>query len=143
MKTTHALVVGCALLCLLAPAGAGAVDRLRGNLFSNGGTPIGGLTGTGKVLNGAAGQAAGGRSAGSGKDLCHGFWCFGGVQIVGVEDGPGGSHAPTVLEFGLPTPNPMRERMGISLSLPKSGDGRVDGFDVQGRVVGAMHAGQL
>ncbi len=143
MKRTHALVVGGALLCLLAPAGAGAVDKLRGNVFSNGGTPVGGLTGTGKVLNGAAGQAAVGRSAGSNKDLCHGFWCFGGVQIVGVEDGPGGTHAPAVLEFGLPSPNPMRDRMRVSLSLPKAGDVRVDVYDVQGRVVGAMHAGQL
>jgi len=138
-----AILVAGVLVCLLAPARAGAVDKLRGNLISNGGTPVGGLTGTGKVLNGAAGQAAVGRSAGSNKDLCHGFWCFGGVQIVGVEDGPGGTHAPTVLEFGLPTPNPMRERMGIALSLPKAGEVRVDVFDVQGRVVGAMHAGQL
>jgi len=133
----------CALLVLAAAHPVGAAPVLRGGVLGNGATPPTGSVGGGKVLYGTAGQAMVGQSGNANSNLHSGFWCYGGVRVVSVEDGPPGTPVPATLEFGVPTPNPARGRVGFALSLPKLTNVRVDVFDVQGRVVGAMHAGRL
>jgi hypothetical protein len=84
-----------------------------------------------------------GLAANTSKDLCSGFWCFGGVRVLAVDNGPPGAGLPKALSFGRPSPNPMRERMTLSLALPKAAEVRVGILDVSGRAVGEMHAGRL
>jgi hypothetical protein len=143
MKRTRGALVACAVLCLLAPAGAGAANKVAGGVLGTGGNPATGSTGSNKVLYGTVGQTVVGQSNGAAHNLCHGFWCFGGVRVVSVDDGPGGSRVPTLLALSLPAPNPMVSRMSMDLSLPRASDVRVDVYDLQGRAVGAMHAGRL
>lgn len=143
MKRTRWLALVCALALATAAADARAANKVAGGVIGNGATPAAGSTSAGRVLLGTAGQAVVGNSSTSHHNLCHGFWCAGGVRVVSVDDGPDGSHAPTELAFGRPSPNPMTDRMNVSLSLPKAAEVRVDLYDVQGRMVGGMHAGRL
>ncbi len=139
-----ALLAVCALIAVAAPALASApMLTVAGGVFGNGAAPAGGVTGSGRAVLGTVGQPIVGTSTGATKDLCHGFWCGGGVRVVSVDDAPDGGHAPKVLAFGRPSPNPMTDRMRVSLSLPMAADVRVDLHDVQGRLVGGMHAGRL
>jgi hypothetical protein len=126
-----------------AAASAHAATTVTGAVIGNGATPSAGATGGTKVLRGTAGQTAVGLSANAVKDLCSGFWCFGGVRVLSVDGGLPGQSSPAALAFGLPQPNPMTDRVTLSLALPKTAQVRVLVFDVSGRTVGAMHAGRL
>ena len=143
MKGADWRLAACALLVLAVAQPAGAVTVLGGGVLGNGGTPSQGSAAGGKVLTGTTGQAMVGTSSNAKNNLCHGFWCWGGVRVVSVEDGPPGGRRPTQLEFGLPATNPSPGRVALELSLPSAADVRVDVFDLQGRVVGSMHAGRL
>ncbi len=147
-RTSMPLVALLASAWLVAaaasPARASApMLTVAGGVFGTGAAPAGGVTGSGRAVLGTVGQPVVGASTGATKNLCHGFWCGGGVRVVSVDDAPDGGHAPKVLAFGLPSPNPMTDRMRVSLSLPAAAEVRVDLHDVQGRLVGGMHAGRL
>ena len=120
------LVVG-ALLALAIAIPAMAVTLLRGSVTANGGTPSAGSSAAGKILYGTAGQAVVGISGNALNNLCHGFWCFGGVRVVSVDDLPGGG-APKTLDFGRPFPNPAFDHVGLTLALPRTADVRVNVF---------------
>ena len=79
---------------------------LKGGVLGNGAMPAEGATGGGRILYGTVGQAAVGASGNSVWILCHGYWCFGGVRVISVDDPPEIVNLPTVLAFGLPMPNP-------------------------------------
>jgi len=119
---------------------AAAANGIRGGVVGNGATPTTGSAAAGKVLYGTVGQPMVGSAAGSSHRVGDGFWSFGGVRVVTVGDGP---KLPTVLELGLPSPNPTNGAVALSLAVPGAADVRIDVLDVQGRVVGAMHAGRL
>ena len=127
---------------LIVPTSATAASVIAGSVLGNGATPAGGMTGATHAILGTVGQPVVGLSAGAATDLCEGFWCFGGVHLLSVE-GPAGAAAPAALEFGRPSPNPMRDRMTLVLALPRIADARVRIVDVAGRAVGEMHAGRL
>ena len=143
MRRTMGWIAVLAILACWVPGVAGAANKVAGAVLGNGGTPATGSAAGNRVLYGTAGQAAVGQSIGAQHDLCSGFWCAGGVRVLAVGDGPPGTPAPKDLAFGLPTPNPMTDRLAISLSLPKAAEVRVQVYDVAGRVAGAMHAGRL
>jgi len=130
------LALFLSLAVALSAADAGAA-KLRGGLLSNGGTPSAGSASAGKVLRGSAGQWAVGRSSGSAKAICHGYWCVGGVQILAVDDPPDLLPA-LALEFGRPTPNPAAGEVSLSFSLPAAADVDISVFDIVGRRVGAL-----
>jgi hypothetical protein len=119
-----------------------AATTLRSSVLGNGATPSAGVGAAGRVLVGTAGQAAVGYAGSASKALCHGFWCNAGVHVAGIEDPPGGG-LPTTLEFSLPAPNPAFGTVRFRLALPHAAAVRVDVFDVQGRMAGAMRAGNL
>jgi hypothetical protein len=143
MMRTKSWLVACALLALAAAGASHAATVLKGGVVGNGATPATGVTGPTAKIYGTAGQAVIGNSAGVAGNLCHGFWCYGGVRVLSIDDGPGGARVPTTLEFGPPTPNPTVGPVAIALALPHAAEVRVDVFDISGRVVGAMHAGHL
>jgi len=113
---------------------------LRGGVNGNGGNV--GSSGT-HVLHGTAGQAAVGVSDNAGHILCHGFWCFGGVRVVDVEQPDPGEALPDRLEFGQPTPNPAHGVVSFRLALPEAASVDFAVYDVQGRLVGRMFGGRL
>ena len=120
-------------------AGDAGAALLRGSVVGNGGTPATGSSGSGRVLYGTAGQSAVGRSGGANNILCHGFWCFGGVRVLAVEENdPPGADLPTELAFGPATPNPSRGGVRFSLALPKAAAVDLGLFDVSGRRVGSL-----
>ena len=115
---------------------AGAVGYvMRGYVVANGATPGSGLTGSGRVMLGTAGQAAVGLSANATRELCSGFWCWGGSRVVSVEDQPPGSNLPAELSFGRPYPNPAAAALRFALALPKPAGIELSVLDLQGRVV--------
>jgi hypothetical protein len=135
--------VAAALCFALTPVPGRAAATVRGKVLSGGATPASGATGSGRVLVGTVGQPAVGASAELNGHLCLGFWCFGGVRIVSVEEDPRDPGLPTALAFGVPVPNPARGAVALRLALPRAADVRVSVLDVEGRVVGSMHAGRL
>ena len=112
---------------------------LRGGVIGNGGNVSGNGT---HVLYGTAGQAVVGISDNAANILCHGFWCFGGVRVVEVEEPPG-LVLPDRLAFGPPAPNPARGAVTFELALPEAAGIDLAIFDVQGREVGRMRGGRL
>lgn len=144
---SHAVAESLALLILAAflATSAGAANfAIRGFVIGNGATPSIGSTGSGRVLHGTAGQPAVGVSAGGTKKLCHGFWCFGGAQVLAVEE-PGelDSHLPTRFALGYPYPNPVRETVRFAIDLPRASRVDLCVLDVQGRLVRRIEAAVL
>lgn len=132
------------LLAISIPPGAQGY-ALRGYVVANGATPGGGLSGSGRVLLGTAGQAAVGQSANATHELCSGFWCWGGSRVVSVDDHPPGADLPKELSFGCPYPNPAPGAVRFALALPGPSRVELRVLDVQGRVVwtqrGRLEAG--
>lgn len=60
-----------------------------------------------------------------------------GSGTVGVDD------APLVLSFSSPYPNPARNAVRMSVTLPTAGDAIVQAFDVAGRLVQTIARGPL
>ena len=133
LLTTLALVVAMA-----APAGA---FGLRGQVIASGGTPATGMSNGTRRMLGTVGQPAIDISNGVTRNLCHGFWCFGGSRVVAVDPPgaePAGIGLPMELSFSAPRPNPSRDHVGFELALPKEADVNLTIFDVQGRRVYTM-----
>jgi hypothetical protein len=132
------------LLALAPPSGA---YRLGGGVMGTGATPAGGIGDGRYVLLGTVGQPVLGASGNATWTLSHGYWCFGGVRVLGVGP-PGGGPAvvPTEISFGPSVPNPARGDVHFELALPHAGTVRLVVLDVSGRVVdeasGAMPAGR-
>ena len=141
--TSFAIAV-LATVALVAPP-ASAIYAIRGSVIGNGANPSVGITGSGRVLFGTAGQAAVGMSFGTNYELCHGFWCFGGSRVVSVDPLPPGEgpRIPTELSLGIPFPNPASAAATVLLALPR--ESRVDLaiLDVQGRMVRRVMSGPL
>lgn len=112
--------------------------QMRGQVLANGATPATGLTGSGRVLLGTAGQPAVGTSMGTNLELCSGFWCFGGIRVVSVDDRPPGIDLPAELAFGKPYPSPAPGAVRFALALPKAARVELRVMDIQGRLVAAQ-----
>ncbi len=124
-----------AIVVLVAGAQAQTGPVLGGSLVGNGG---GVVSGPGLRLLGAVGQPASGFSAGGATGVCSGFWCLGGLAVVGVGPDPGGENgAPLAFAFGAAFPNPTRGETSFRLALPRAGRVRLEAFDVAGRLLGA------
>lgn len=65
------------------------------------------------------------------------------VKTTGTVDVGEGSNVATKLELGQNEPNPFQRTTRISFTLPRSGDVRLDLFDVAGRQVRALIAGEM
>ena len=135
-----ALAVAGGLTC---PTPAAAGYAIRGYVIANGGTPPSGISGSGRVLVGTAGQPVVGVSSSETWSLCHGFWCLGGWRVIAVEEPPpaDGPRLPTVLAFGMPRPNPARDAVRFAVDLPKPARVDLRVLDVQGRLVGVVASG--
>jgi hypothetical protein len=131
-----------AMAAVLLPGHARGANVVAGAVLGDGATPAGGMTGGSHAIIGTVGQSVVGREAGVTRDLCDGFWCEGGVRVTNVEDPPG-APAPATLDFGRPSPNPMRDHVALVLVLPRAAEVRVRVLDIAGRAVGEMHAGAL
>lgn len=129
------LLAGATLAALAALAGSVAIANaylVRG-VIGNGGQPA---TGGGLAVNGTVGQAITGGSGGPGTILGHGFWVTAGARVTAVDPGQGDGSAPG-LRLGRTYPNPSRDVVSLTVSLPRAGRVRVSVFDVSGREVGA------
>lgn len=109
---------------------------LRGYVVATGGTPATGITGAGRAMYGTVGQSVVGVSSAT-RTVCDGFWCFGGVRVVGVEP-PETPGLPTKVSFSAPRPNPAHDRVGFELALPREATVILTIFDVHGRHVLTM-----
>ena len=136
-------VLGAVLLCVAGSPAIAQTVVLRGGVVGAGATPVTGLSGSGVVMVGTVGQAAIGRSVDLNSNVCLGFWCFGGVRVVAIEEDPIEDGLPTAIALGPPSPNPTSGRVTFALALPAAADVRVHVIDVEGRMVGSMHAGHL
>lgn len=149
MRPAAPFLMACALLAGagLAPPDARAAYAVRGFVLGNGATPGEGAASAGRRLFGTAGQPVVGASAGAARELCHGFWCVGGAQVVSVEDpapsGPGAPRIPNALAFGAPRPNPARDAARFAVDLPRAARVELAILDVQGRRVRTVDPGAL
>ena len=122
-----------------AIAPARGADVVSGFVIGNGGATC---SGANNMVQGTVGQPVVGASGGGAWSLCHGFWCFGGVRVVAVDEQPPGAELPKELAFGPPAPNPSPGDVRFALALPR--EARVDlrVLDIQGREVRAIEAGR-
>lgn len=125
MAPLRTLVV--AMLLLAAAATHAHSQAVRG-VLGNGGTVS---TNGAVVLQGTAGQAIVGRSAGVGAIVQHGFWTHAGTPNVGVN--PAGAGLPQRFEVGQARPSPARGNVRFALRMPRAGDVDVAVFDAAGR----------
>jgi len=120
----------CVLLLValvLAPtSGARASTTIRRGVLGNGGRLA---TGGGRMLVGTVGQASIGMNAGSGRNLCAGFWCSGISAFVSVEN----PDAPAELAFAGPVPNPAEGAVRLAIALPGPSRVGLAVFDAAGR----------
>jgi len=139
VRTGWWVAAAVGMACSMTDAGA---TQLAGGVLANGGSPSGG---GGRQLLGSAGQPVVGHSDDATHILCHGFWCFGGVRVVGVEEpqGPQGATLPAALAFGRPRPNPSRGAVTFALALPKAAEVELVVFDLQGRQVETVSRGLM
>jgi hypothetical protein len=121
-----------ALAVLLLGGGASLAQgqAVRGVLGSGGAPATDGLV----ILQGTAGQAAVGVSAGPTFQLGHGFWSSPGSQPVGVTQPPG-PEASRRLALGQACPSPARGAVRFALSLPAGGIVDLVAYDAAGRRV--------
>jgi hypothetical protein len=137
--------LGTAVFAALAVGTVGSAPALvlRG-VVGTGGTPASGSTGSGHVMRGTVGQPVVGASAGSSKELCHGYWCVGGAAPVAVEEPPPGAIAlPERFDLGPARPNPARGVVGFTVALPRSAAARLEIYDLDGRRVDQTWLGDL
>lgn len=136
-----------AVALLLATASPSGAYRLAGGAMGTGATPADGIGNKQYTLLGTAGLPVAGTSGNATWTLAHGYWCFGGARVVGVEP-PGGEPPvlPAELSFGPAVPNPARGGVRFELALPRAGVVQLVVLDVSGRVVdeasGPMPAGR-
>ena len=135
------LFVFTAITC--APPVSHAAYAIRRQVIGNGGTPSTGISGSSRKIFATAGQSAVGVSTGSGRDLCHGFWCWGGSSVVSVDPAPGELDAlPKTLAFGTPRPNPAQNAARFAIDLPRAARIDLRVMDVQGRHVRVIESGE-
>jgi hypothetical protein len=91
-------------------------------------------TGSGRQLQGTAGQVAVGASGANALSISHGFWAIGTPQVVAVDPAVG-ALPPSGIEFGAPTPNPSRGALAFTVGLPHAARVALLLVDVQGRAV--------
>src|SRR5262245_7426816 len=136
-RTRVLLLLALAAAIVSTPRVSRASYAIRRFVLANGATPTAGIAGSGRRMYGTVGQAAVGMSSGSGRELCHGFWCVAGSALVSVEPPPDGidPSLPRSLGFGRPSPNPAHDAARFAVDLPH--EARIDlrVLDVQGRQV--------
>jgi hypothetical protein len=127
----RALPIVAAFVLAAAPAArAQGVAALRaGNVGGGGGS----AAGAGLSLSGAIGQPAIGFTTDGTNGVCAGFWCNGGLAVVAVGPGPGGSGAPLLFAFGPAVPNPTGGETTFALALPRRSVVRLEAYSVAGR----------
>ena len=134
---------GIAAIVVTGALALGAVEGeaylMRGSIVGNGGNT---MSGSNRRLTGTVGQPAVGMSAGPTRIVCWGFWCAGGVRVVGVED-PVAGDLPTRLELGPAVPNPARGAVAFTLALPRETSVRLTVYDVRGREVETLLRGRM
>lgn len=134
------LVVSATITCAPPVSHAYAIRR---HVIGNGGTPSTGISGSSRKIYATAGQAAVGVSTGPGRDLCHGFWCWGGSSVVSVDPAPSQMDAlPKTLAFGTPRPNPAQNAARFAIDLPRAAHIDLRVIDVQGRQVRVVESGE-
>ena len=126
-----------------APESSNAAYAIRGFVIGNGATPSAGIAGSSRKIYGTAGQAAVGKSAGSARDLCHCYWCWGGTTVVSVDPPSDETEAslPKTLAFGAPRPNPVQDAARFAVDLPRAARMDLRVVDVQGRLVRVIESG--
>lgn len=94
------------------------------------------------TLVGTLGQTITGGAvhSGSGRTICHGYWCVGQYAVTGVpEDDPiAEPDLPKILALSGPWPNPGRGRISFSLELPEDATVHLSVLDVAGRLVSSL-----
>ena len=112
---------------------------LRKSVVSNGGATH---SGSGRQLRGTVGQAAVGRSSGSGRTLGSGYWGGGRFAVTSVgppSSGPGAKR----FAFSAAMPSPTSSEASFELTLPTSSRMEMKVFDVTGRQVDALASALL
>src|SRR5262245_18084646 len=127
------LAAGLMLLGLAGAAGA-TVFVIRGSVVANGGQSSPPGNDGPHRLYATVGQPPVGLGNTPTRIVCSGFWCFGGSRVVSVD--PEGSAQPAEFSLGPATPTPTRAEAHFRLVMPKTGEIRLDVFDVAGRRVG-------
>ena len=135
MKSNR-LVVCMALMLLGAAVDAGAAPGIRGYVIANGGQSSVPSSNGSYRLYGTAGLPAIQRATSPASNVCSGFWCFGGPQVLDVDDTGTSTHLQFAL--GVATPNPSSGATHFSLTLPEAATVAATVYDVSGRQVGEV-----
>jgi hypothetical protein len=82
----------------------------------------------------------GAEHSGSGRTICHGYWCVGEFTVIGIpEDQPiGEPDLPKILALSAPWPNPAHGHVSFSLALPDEATVGLTVHDVAGRLVSSL-----